>query len=308
MSKPLKLLFKSFNKEVGVASNGSYARDFASIFVSEKCDIFIMQNARMQPGASSSDTSVGAITRRFENTLIGPPPTTYSLCSWFPPYFFEAVRTEVTTPSNFLCDKFTMSPSIPFSITNSQWIQVPAETGAPTGTKTGLHVTTLNNKSGQTLIIGSYIQNSTSVDDIRNITNFTYIINQMIVYAGNSPFIICCNLEMNRSNTMIGFKHSNGVGTCDINNGTYPFIQSVFQQATSQYMDSGIYFVSKGLSINVELLPLPSFVTPSTYSEPPATIVTLNNFIVQNPNNSYYANTISEFYMPGGSLTNRLAD
>ena len=307
MSKPLKLLLKSFNKEIGTASSGSYARDFSSIFVSEKCDIFIMQNARMQPGASSNDTTVGAITRRFENTAIGPPPPTYSLCSWFPPYFFEAVRTEVTTATNFLCDKFTMSPSIPFGISNSQWFQVPAEAGAPSGTKTGLHVTTLNNGSGQNIIIGSYMQNANN-NSPTNVTNFTYIINQMIAYAGNSPFIMCCNLMMNRTETRAGFINSNGVGTCDFNNGDNPYIKDIFQSGTSQYMDSGLYFISKGLAIDVQLLPLPSFVIPPTYLEPPGVIITINNFIIANPNNPYYANTISEFFMPGGSLTNRLTN
>lgn len=312
MSKPLKLLFKTFNKASTqtTASTGSIARDYASLFFGEKCDIFIMQNGRLQPGFGSSQTAAGTITRRFDNTIFGSTTGIGAIApwSWFPPYFFDAVRTETNaTYPDFLIDKFSMSPSIPFLIEDSAWIPVTAEApGTPVNVFTGLHVMTLNNGSGQKIVIGSYVQNGAV--NTQEITNFTEMINKMVLYAGNNPFIMCCNLQLITSNAQLGFNNSSGANSCDFYNGINAFLSQAFMSSYNQILQPNTFFVSKGLSLTIETPPSPSFTTIPTWNEYPDSIITINNFIIQNPSTSQYNNTTSKWIVNGGSLTNSLDD
>jgi hypothetical protein len=311
MSKPLKLLFKTFNKASTqtTASTGSTARDYSHLFFSEKCDIFVMQNGRQQPGPGSSGGVVGTITRKFDNTLFGTTTGigAVALWSWFPPYFYDAVRTETTTTfPDFLIDKFSMSPSIPFLIEDTVWIPVTTEAGGtPSGVFTGVHAITFNNGSGQRIVIGSYVQNGAV--NAQETTNFGEMINKMLLYVGNNPFIMCCNLQMVTSNVNLAFYNSNAAGTCDLNNGVNAFVSQIFNVGNVQNLEPNIFFVSRGLSLTIETPPSPGFTTLPNWNEYPDTIITLNNFIIQNPNTTNYNNTISKWQVTGGSLANDLA-
>jgi hypothetical protein len=310
MSKPLKLLFKTFQKNSTQTStlSGSIARDYSHLFFSEKCDIFIMQNGRMQPGPGSTGAVVGTITRRFDNTFFGTTTGQGSITpnSWFPPYFFDAVRTETNSGfPDFLIDKFSMSPSMPFVIENTVWLPVTTEAGGTlTGVFTGVHAMTLNNGSGQRIVIGSYVQNGSI--NAQETINFTEMINKMLLYVGNNPFIMCCNLQMVTSNVNLAFFNSNGAKTCDLNNGVNPFIGQVFHSSNIQNLEPNIFFVSRGLSLTIETPPSPSFVTLPTWNEYPDSIITLNNFIIQNPSTTNYANSINSWQVTGGTLANDL--
>jgi len=310
MSKPLKLLFKTFikNSTQTVASTGSLARDYSSLFFSEKCDIFIMQNARLMPGLGSPSTTIGTLTRRFDNTFyVSAGSGAATTSGWFPPYFFDAVRTETTSSfSNFLIDKFSMSPSIPFLIEDSTWIPVTTEAaGTPSGVFTGLHVMTLNNGSGQQIVIGSYVQNGAV--NVQERTNFTEMINKMLLYVGNNPFIMCCNLEMLTSDVKLGFTNSNGATNCDLNNGFNAFIGEIFTALTNQTLQPNMFFVSRGLSLTIEMPPTPGYITAPSWGEYPSLIITIDNFIIQNKSTTFYNNTTSKWNVTGGTLFNELA-
>lgn len=311
MSKPLKLMFKTFPKDTtqsDTSSFGSVARDYSSLFFGEKCDIFIMQNGRMSPGSGGNQSPVvGTKTRRFDSTQTPTGvPVNFLNYSWLPPYFFEAIRTETNnTNGQYLIDKFSLPPSFPFKIIDSAWFSVTTEGTHPVGVFTGLHAMILDNGSGQNIVIGSYVQFG-NAGSAQNRTNFTEIINKMLIYSGNYPFILCSNLELTTSNVKTAFNNSNGVSNCNLVYGDSPFLSNIFMTGNNQTLEPHIFFVTKGLSINVELVPLPSFKNSSSVIEYPATIISLTNFIVQDRNIPYYANAISNFLVGGGSLTNNL--
>ena len=80
-----------------------------------------------------------------------------------------------------------MSPSIPFLLENTSWLQVTTEAGGTTiGVKTGAHVVTLNNSSGEKIVIGSYVQNGAI--NAQETTNFTETINNVINFNNNIYF------------------------------------------------------------------------------------------------------------------------
>lgn len=318
MSKPLKLLYVTFDKNSTFSAGGGCgARDYSPMFVSEKCDIFIMQATRMFNSGSSTN-AIGTLTRKFDQgsrvvANNGNPVKSYG---WFPPYFYEAFQQQTTAGPllNWMCDKFSVSPSFPFSIVNSNWF-VPSvqPAGLPSSTFTGMHVTSFNSTSGLNIIIGSYCQLGTANTNDQ-IIGLRECINEILNFSGINPFILCCNLNINNSTVASTFSSSNGATICQITSLTTPILTGVAPSGVaplySTTLSSGYYIITKGLSIDVDLLPMAPTTSPDIESpagvEFPPLLITLNNFIIQNKNTTSYANTISKYVGVGGSLVNNL--
>lgn len=305
--KPLKILFKTFfkNQPGNVSYYGQQARDYMSIFFSEKCDLFVGQQARIQPGVANPDTSIGALTRRYDSSVQGTINPTV-LQGWIPGYFFDAVRLDTTTPS-MLCDKVSMPPGTSLQILNTAFFLSPVkEAGSLSANYSGVHCITFLTESG-IFVLGSFCQQGTP-NTVDQSTNLTAAINNITTYAGSNPFVLCCNLELRRFAVINAINASgSNVKLFQSPNGMLTNVTSVGLVTT---LDASNYFITKGVDITVDLLPATSTTAlanvTTTNVEFQAAIITCNNIIKSPDNNNGIYNTNKAFFLPTGTLVNNL--
>lgn len=305
--KPLKILFKCFSKTIndGIPYQGSCARDYGGIFVSQDCDLFIMQNGVMSPGFGNPSLSFGSETARYEPSFYSPDSVDNTR-SWFPPYFSHSVRIDNRSTDKYMVDTICMPPDTSLKILATRWFPSKREDLlTPASIRSGVHAILFQNDSGNNFVVGSYCQyGSNNVDNNINNQNFRDAVNNISNWYANIPYIMCCNLSMFRSDVYtIVDSIANAIAEPSPNDNLTLVAQSGLNQ-TLNNNDSN-YVITNTTITKLRTLPTLGFKTWPNYTEYSSIIVTCENIRKGVDGGGTY-NTSSSWNIPGGTLTNFL--